>query len=136
MESGVDDDPGDKESREGGHESLFGQLPLSSVFLFVDGLESAVVGVDGPGVESRESHQSVGALDAEQSPKESQCHAEDLPRPIDHVQELLLVRPLGTGRKCPGQHGSRGRGRRPHGRFCAAGSHSKIEDLLFSFLIT
>ena len=93
MQSGVHDDPDDEEPRGRGHEPLLGEFPGPAVFFLVDLLEGGPVGVEDGGVDGGEADDAHGAADPEGAPGESDEHAEQLPQPVDHVEEVVLLVP-------------------------------------------
>ena len=105
MQSRVDDDPGDEESRRTGHESLLGQFPHSAVLLLVHLLEADAVDVSGAGGCAAKQRQRRRAAEPEDAEDDAQDDAQDLPHPVERVQERLLVRPRRLGRQRHGQHG-------------------------------
>ena len=93
MQSGVHDDPGYEKPRGRGHEPLLGEFPGSAVLLLVDLLEGGPVGVEDDGVDGGEADDARGTGDPEGAPGEADEHAEQLPQPVDYVEEVVLLLP-------------------------------------------
>ena len=93
VQSGVHNDPDDEKPGRRGHEPLLGEFPGPSVLLLVDLLEGGPIGVEDSGVDGGEAYDTGGPGDPEGAPRQADEHAKQLPEPIDHVEEVVLLGP-------------------------------------------
>ena len=96
MQSGVEDDPGDEEAGERRHEAFFGEFPSAAEILLIDALKRRGVGVTGGRLRQSECGQSQSAGEADDAEDEADDDAGELLEPVEGVQELFLVGPVGV----------------------------------------
>ena len=91
VQARVHDDPRDQEARGPGQEALLGQLPGAAILSLVHALHRREPDVDEAGGEEREQEDADEALHGDEAPDDAEDEADDLPAPVDHVQELFLL---------------------------------------------
>ena len=90
VEAGVHDDPGDQRARGPGEEALLGQIPDAPVLRLVNALDCSEPDIHQPGGERSEEGEAKEAVEGDEAPDGAQHQVDDLPRPVDHVQQHLI----------------------------------------------
>jgi len=106
MNGGVEDDPHDEEAGERREESLLRHLHRPAEFLIINRLEVSEVNVKETGVDGNKRGEAGDAAERNDAPDGAENKAQDLTRPVDHVEELVLIGPLGF---CGGDARPKGR---------------------------
>lgn len=100
MEPRIQDYPHDQKTSKWCDKAFFSKFPHSSKFFFINPLETWCIEVYKGSVNNTKQKETNETFEWYEAPHEPQHYPQDLPTPVYHIQELVLIRPLRIACKC------------------------------------